>query len=238
MSISQIKKQIEEFSAYLGRDIKGLEKLRKLKESFNELRTQLSSSEQKQTDANQRSESAFSEVSRMKVDADLSSQEIHRLRQVISNLQREIAETTKSRQSDEKAEFTEDDDSAEHSQYRSAMKKLRMHLRQCPKPTARNRRISMVTFNRTDFSKGWSHQALWILGASIAALSAFEGAVTIVSSEDIASLESYDENGPNKRHQFISWFRGNIDTHGPDRDAICDIPTHLPNGRLSAEIRR
>ena len=225
MSISQLKKQFEELAAYLGRDVHGLEKLRKLKESFTEVRTQLASAVQSAEIAKTNLDAAFNETIKAKSELEEMRLENHRLRQVSENLTRDISAA-------KKPEASPDADDSEvplkHKQYRAVIKELRRHVSKCPSATSatRHRSSASRTYDRDSFSKGWSHKAIWILGASVAILAAFAGEVTISSNETIADLEQYDPKNPNGKHQFIQWMRDNFDDIG--RDAISDIPTHHP----------
>ena len=224
MSVSQIKKQFEELVAYLGRDTRGLEKLRKLKEAVNELRTGLASSETEAATAKDRMEMAFTESTKAKSELVAAQQELHSLRQRVENLTRDLAAETKTIPTNE--ENDEDpvrDLTQGQRQYRAVIKELRRQLPRCPNPTMEIRRklLREMRFERDELSKGWSHQGIWALGASVAILAALYGEVIIVSRENVWDLEPEYEDGIKQKHQTIQWIRHF--TKQSDTDPLCRL---------------
>ncbi len=217
MSVAQVKKQFEELATYLGRDERGLEKLRTLKDAVNTLRTGLASANQKAQDATDKMELAMSASVTAEVDLKEARLEIHRLRQIVENLTHDMGRVSS-------PATDEDDDSvpkaATHREHRAVMKSLRRHLRTCPKPVNRAKQLKSMVFERASFAKGWSHESLWILGASVALLSAFDGEVTIVSGERFTDMETKTEE---TARQFVQWFRNNIDFSDSDKDPVSQI---------------
>lgn len=229
MSISQIKKQFEELSVSLGRDVHCLEKLRKLKESFTELRTRLASVESESTHAIELKELAFVEANKAKSELADAQQEIHRLRQVVGNLTRDMETATKTEpvieaEDDEIREMTRD-----QRQYRAMIKELRRNLPYCPLPAvaSHHRADVLRSYDRNSLSAGWSHQEIWCLGAAVAILATLYGEVGIISNEKIKDLESTTDDSMDKRkHQTLSWIRKTIDFNDKD-----------PLSKLSNEVR-
>jgi len=208
VSISQIKKQFEEMSTYLGRDVTGLEKLRKLKDSVNELRTQLTASTQARENAESRTELIFAESTRAKTELSEARREIHSLRQRADNIARELELATDVEESlEDDAGMVDGHLTRDQRQYRAVIKELRKQLPYCPLSVVRMASNRTRYYDRDALSKGWSHQALWALGASVAILAAFEGDVGIVSNDKVVELEPAVRGTANRNHQTVQWLR-------------------------------
>jgi hypothetical protein len=214
MSISQVKKQFEEFAAYLGRDTVGLDKLRKLKDAVNVIRTRLSSSEERELEAVELKAVATSRAASAELKLEDALSENRRLNQLIQNLTRDLELSKKPAVSNEK-DLPQDDEghTTTEAELKSAIKQLRSRMRYCPMAVRRS--DGVYTFDRDSFSRGWSHQSLWELGASVAMLSFFFGKVTIRSSKVIKDMEMDRDPNSNMgvgRH-IVQWLRRNIDVN-------------------------
>ena len=215
LSISQIKKHFEDMSSYLGRDATGIEKLRKLKEAVNVVRTKLSESEQSADLAVRQMEIAHAESIKAKRERDDSVKEVQRLNQVVNTLTRQLSEAWKQDSSDDLE--IQASVSLKQKQYRSTIKRLRRVLPECPgarsffpKSLSKER-----AYAREDFSKGWTYEDLWILGASTAILASFHGHVLITSNESPKDLEplAEDANGTlMRKHLTLEWVKKQIRT--------------------------
>lgn len=194
-----------------------------LKEAVNAIRTRLAEREQAAENAERQMYLARQDQIRTASELEETRLEVHRLRQLNDNLNREMAMVTKP-----DAPIDEDDDESgdgtlKQKQYRGMIKKLRSKMKYCPTPKA----FSVAEleqgrcYRREDFSKGWSHDAIWILGASVAALSSIMGFVTVESSDKMTDIDPVmeDENGELlRKHQTMQWFRKNISDK--DRDPM------------------
>lgn len=216
MSVQQVKDRVEELATYLGRDATGLEKLRKLKDAVNVLRTRLSSSEENKRRAVELCDVATSRLT--VVEAELAALRIenHRLQQVADTLLRDMESATRTElDHNEQADNAIPVDGSGSPPFRAVMKRLRKQINQCPTPITRAviQGEDVGVYSRNAFSKGWSHEALWTLGASVAALAAFAGNVVVRDRPHMAEL---DGNQDGRKHQFLQWFRSNIEFGNPE----------------------
>lgn len=218
MSVAQVKKTIAEMAEYLGRDSHGQDKLRRIKDAVNILRNKLSACTESEASAAARLKIATDEAARLRDELTASQTDIHSLRQRVNNLTADVNRLTATATTDDNQSPAASDDRA---CYKSAIKELRTLMSRCPRAISHRSRASTtgLIFTRESISKGWSHRALWMLGASVAILSAYKGEVTIISGDTISELEPYDDDDMTKKcHQFLRWFANNIDW-SPD-DAI------------------
>lgn len=205
MSVSQVKKNFEEVASYLGRDVVGLEKLRKLKDAVNVLRTSLAAAAESEQRAIQCCEAAVAQSNGSKTSLMESRLECHRLQQNVDNLTKRLADATASNATDEEI----DDDipsmmgASNSAQFAATVRELRKHMKTCPPLVAK--RGSTIVVNRSSIAKGWSRQDMWTLGASVALLSAFDGEVLVLSDEMIRELGDEKSKG-----EVIRWFSKNL----------------------------
>lgn len=219
MSIAQIKKRFDELESYLGRDANGLNKLRELKEPVNSLRKRLACSEEARQLAEALAARRAEEVQKVNGQLVELRQEVHSLRQRVANLTRDLAEATTTAPEEAPADDYEATDLSEEQRgYREAIRKLRQIIPCCPRPQLRKPKsavdsLGLDYYSKESFAKGWGHNDLWVLGASVAVLAAFHGAVAITAETMIRDgLEPCPEDVPHRsRHQTISWLRKNID---------------------------
>lgn len=213
MSISQIKRRFEQFESYLGRDVQGLGKLKALKDAVNELRTSLAQSEAKAAEQAamagklaQRSR----ELSREKEEADV---EIHRLQQVVANLKRDLrAAQAQPETSDQESEGG---DSEAH--IKGVVKRLRRSVRTCPKASRVSGEFDDLgnkarVWKRESLADGWSHEAIWNLGASVAVLLFVFGTVVLETSRtrknQVKGTDLDDQTG---LIPVVKWLKDNVD---------------------------
>lgn len=230
MSVSQIKKQFEEISTYLGRDKTGLEKLRKLKDLVNELRTRLAAATSESETATTSMNTVFAELSQAKSDLAVASQEIHRLQQVVLNLSRDLSVAEQREVSEEESDegVNTNNLTRVQQQYHAMVKKLRKQLPFCPRAvdaahTDRNAEV-LRYYDRHSLSEGWSHQDIWTLGAAVAVLCAITGEVAIVSQKEmVRDLEFTGSDCDKRNHQTVQWIRKIFDEGESDAvRELCD----------------
>lgn len=204
MSVSQVKKNFEELTTYLGRDVAGLEKLRKLKDAVNVLRTNLAAAAESEQRAIQCRELAVAELNDLKTESRENRLECHRLQQKVENLTKRLADATASNATDKEAEDDIPTSGVSKSaQFAGTIKELRRNMKTCPPLVAK--RGSTFVVNRSSIAKGWSRQDMWTLGASVALLSAFDGEVLVLSDEMIRQIG--DEKS---RLEVVKWFSKNL----------------------------
>lgn len=218
MSISQIKKQFEEFATYLGRDTTGLEKLRKLKESVNVLRNDLTAAKTNESHA----VGITDQLTRRAVAAEQAlaeaKQEIHSLKQRNQNLLQALEAvntTTETAEAEPEVVIKNADSEAD---VKRVMKQLRSNLKFCPPMQRRRHFVSeskcgLSVISRNDIATGWSHDAIWVLGATMAILAAFEGEILLRTDQRIRDIEMRDPNADDSLGRpLIQWFcKHNVD---------------------------
>lgn len=210
MSIAQVKKQFEEFAAYLGRDVAGLERLKKLKDAVNELRTRLASAEAKEASAAKAEEAMANRARTAEQELDGAKNEIQRLQQLVRNVSRDMELATARDVPDETEDY-----SASPMELRT-LKRLRSRLKHCPR-IKRMYKLPARSWDRDSIAKGWSHDAIWTLGAAMAVLVTLEG-VVVLESQD---LLRYRSAGPKDgvARSFVKWFvKNNMSVDQSDND--------------------
>lgn len=208
MSVQQVKDRFQELTMYLGRDVTGLDKLRKLKEAVNVLRTRLASAQEQLAGcattrqlAVERAISAETELANARI-------EIHSLQQRVENLTREMEQATKPLPTDDDKES---DTKLDRNELASVIKRLRKRMRYCPAQAKSHQRVSHLVpvYNRDDFAKGWSHEALWTLGASVAML-CINGNQVIIQGE--VGMVDHDEEHEGFQRNHVQWYaQHNVD---------------------------
>lgn len=217
MSVSQVKKRFAEMESYLGRDTEALRKLKLLKDDVNLLRTSLATAEEKADRAE-----AIKNAARKR--ADDAEMESHRLRaendKLIMQLKTLEAQVLASRSKASDTEQEEDESELSEElpfghdsvECKKLLKALRRSLPQCPKLTSKKSEGTCPSFIRQDFSQGWSHKSIWVLGASVAIIAAHEGGVTIV--DPIGTAMGGSGVVPPHRDgmliNFVRWFGRNF----------------------------
>lgn len=226
MSISQIKRRFEQFETYLGRDAQGIGKLKALKDAVNELRTSLAQSEARVAKQGELVEDLRKRVSDMARKLEAASIEEHRLRQVASNLERELRIAHSAPQLADVQESEEAGNTADEAGIKRVVKTLRRRLKHCPKPLRVSSEFATVAlpgdlndgchkarvWDRESIAEGWSHESLWNLGASMAVLSAMFGIVVLETKRTIIGINHH--NDPNSDESvyrpIIQWLSDNI----------------------------
>lgn len=233
MSVSKVKKRLEEMAAYLGRDATGLEKLKSLKDAVNELRTRIASSEANEAKAREHAEEMAKRARAAENELDDSRQAIGTLRQINSNLQRDLQSVLESSET----ESAEDDSTTtKEAELKRVIKRLRQKVKFCPTP---RRSVDVFTtsdkttysygdsvdatlgdtrsWNREDIAKGWTHDAIWSLGATVAILALMEGEVVIETELRMKDIDIKEPNSDESvGRQIIEWFRKNIAKDGDE----------------------
>lgn len=242
MSVSQVKRQFEEMSAYLGRDVAGQAKLKTLKDAVNTIRTSLAAAEQ-------RAEHAIAlQAATAEREVDIKQQlaettlENHRLNQQIANLQRELAGA---RAAVVSVDDEPDDDAAEQPtdgksplgkagtehELKPVIKELRRRLKYCPRMVKRvcvkgaridpveNHQIRDLTYDRNSLARGWSHSAMWTLGAAVAVLAAYNGNVTIQTQDLFALVDTDTDSDASVYRPIIQWLARHNINFGTTRKA-------------------
>lgn len=219
MSVSQVKKRFSEFETYLGRDKEALRRLKLLKDDVNVLRTSLAAAEEKAELAEVVKNAARERADKAEAEADELRIENQRLRGQAAVLMSDLASATKP-----EANPVDDDDPerlvelGEYADARRTIKALRKVMPHCPKAQDAlkynfARGSSPLLFIRQAISDGWSHTAIWKLGASVAIIAAENGRITIA---DPVGISQFGKKQANKiggfAFNFLHWFDKNHDT--------------------------
>lgn len=237
MSISQIKRRFEQFEVYLGRDVQGLGKLKALKDAVNELRTSLAQSETRAAEQSKLAEEAAQRSREIARERDAATLELQRLQQVVRNLERDlrIAQATVL---PAEADVTTGDGRTPELELKAALKRLRTRLKFCPKPTRMAGEHATYTppgckskwidvYDRDSLATGWSVDALWTLGASVALLAAMRGVAVIETKDLFNSVDQiYDVNsGESALRPAWQWYaKNNVDQVALSEAAERDCP--------------
>lgn len=215
MSIAQVKKRFEELAEYLGRDTKGLEKLRDLKAAVNVLRVKLAAAEEAEATASISKQTAIREADDAKALLTEAQQENHRLTQKLYTAERLVESTAEYYTKKYEAEDDVEPATKKPAQAAATVRELKKHLKKCPPATEQG---AAVVFAKEDISPGWSRQELWTLGASVALISAIGGQVIISSSDNIHDVLTEESD----RVKAMEWFAANLGTSVvTDFDQIC-----------------
>ena len=203
MSISKVKKQFEEFTSYLGRDTDGLKRLKSLKDSVNELRKRLASIESKEAEASALKESLLKRAIAAESEAENAQGEVLRLQQVVRGLELRIAAISVEAQAS--TPDVNDAGAGRHNDMKHVIKRLMCRLKNCPEPK-RTHALSGLSYDRESIAIGWSHDAIWTLGAAMALLVKLDGVVVLESQSLMRDREEYDESSV---LLFTKWYRKN-----------------------------
>lgn len=215
MSVSQVKKRFSEFESFLKKDKEGLRRLKLLKDDVNALRTSLAAAEEAEKLAIVVKDAARDRADKAESDAESMKLEIHRLRQQVANLTREIASISVLEDDPDDIDDTEIELDDYVKGMKATLKGLRhgRELPRCPKPadykTEKQLGIRAI-YLREDIAIGWSHKSLHTLGAAVAVLADYEGQVTIVSQTRARDQAGKGRDITAIKH-FLKWFERNID---------------------------
>lgn len=208
----QVKKQFEEMAKYLTRDAIGLEKLRKLKEAVNVLRTSLAAANEQQAREHAAKELAVNRALSAESDLAEARTELHSLRQQVVNLARDLKTKTTTEQMNADSNDSISDDSGEQAVVTKVMKTIRKRMKHCPAPicvshVAKNssRDNRWAAYDRESLAEGWSHESLWFLGASVAVLSGFFGEVRIETKNRVQKHIKEDRLHEGFGSNLIRW---------------------------------
>lgn len=223
MSISQVKKRFAEFQSYLGRDVVGLEKLKELKDAVNWVRTSLATAEHRVDELKIRNDELHLRVRDLEGENAEAAIDVQRHRQIAENLERELAALKATLVSDcDEADEPAVDTPHDEMQIKATLKRLRHMLRCCPAPVgvckdaALPAESKVLVYDREEIAEGWTREALWTLGASVALLSCFFG-VTVIQTDrrykqSVNSLRPKDPNSnENTGRHFLSWLKNSIE---------------------------
>lgn len=233
MSVQQVKKQFEELRGYLGHDVKGLERLKSLKDAVNVLRTSLAAAQEQAAASTAAVSQLVSRALAAETALASAGVELQSLRQQVANLTRELAAATKVAPAQEEAEDTAatTEPIPDLAAMKTVVKRLRTHLSYCPPAAKATQRLSgrIRIYTRESFSAGWSHEALWVLGASVALLCRMSEQVVICTDERIEDLAA-DENHEGFGRNLIQWFGKNNMDMSIERDRRAGF-VHVRNVR-------
>lgn len=237
MSVSKLKRQFEAFSTYLGRDITGHEHLRKLKESFLELRAQLAATTAKQDEAVARLEPVSSRAAVAEQKLADANAEIHKLQQQLASTTRRldgmIETSAKAAAEDtEDVAATDSESDFDEAAVKSVLKQLRKSLKYCPKCVQQPTKLiassdrTLTVLERSSVINGWSHSDLWTLGAVVSVLLLMKGGQVVVQAPELsekllASRVDPDSDESISRHLVQWFFKNNVST---------DTTTHFAGG--------
>ena len=218
MSVQNVKNNFQELSAYLARDVAGLDKLRNLKDAVNVLRTRLAAAEEKESAASGITNGAIERALVAERETEATRIENNRLQQQVAALTLALKNATVATEPDEDGDDVTSGVATE-SELKSVIKHLRKNLRYCPDIIASARvtkpdskRATIAVHDRESFATGWSHESLWTLGASVAVLAAYGGGVAITSKHSLRDIKMEDRNSESgAMRPVIQWLSTNID---------------------------
>lgn len=215
MSISQIKKQFEEFASYLNRDVNGQEKLKQLKDAVNTIRKRLAACEEKAAGEAARADVFAQRAFAAEAELAEAKIEIHQLRQKNSSLSYNLERATAAAAADADSEDCAQQGSSEMTYsepaIKRAVKQLRTRLKYCPHASGHFRHdrfpnAEARVYDRESIAQGWSHDALWTLGAAMATLVFFFGKVALETKHVAKDLDIKDSNADSSvLRQLVQW---------------------------------
>ena len=211
MSVAQVKKRFGEFESYLRRDKEGLRRLKLLKDDVNVLRTSLAAAEKHREEAivvrnewRERADSAELEVAELRVL-------VQSLQQKNDSLVRQVDELTRENTT-ESEEMHQAERELNSVTIKRIMKRLKQRLPVCPESVEGSHKNGTMTYVREDISGGWSYEDLWILGASVAMLAAFDGYVRIKAKHRFRDMNAADGDADlTLARHVIQWYKKSID---------------------------
>lgn len=218
MSVAQVKKRFGEMESYLGRDKEALRRLKLLKDDVNILRTSLAAAEEKAEQAEIVKNAARDRADKAEFEAEELKADLERLRSVVGGLQAKaelLTEQLSQAIDDRQKQSVEPAD--REAAFKRMMRQLRDRMEFCPVSPRNGGKIPSETmwFNKSDFTTGWSHNEIWMLGASVAALVTFFGQIVLFSDETVRTMVKKERLGSYAR-PLTRWFSKNIRKDGVD----------------------
>lgn len=212
MSVSQVKKQFVEFSAYLGRDTTGQEKLKKLKDAVNGLRTSLASADARAADAEKVSAAWAQRANTAETELAAAKIEIQRLQQLNQNLSHRVQAADAV--ADQPADDVEIETTNIGSEFeiKQVLKRLRTRQKFCPAPKRirKSNNDKVYSWDRETIATGWSYDAIWTLGATMALASKFFGIAMLETQHTFRNMDLDDrEDETGIMRPFLQWFTKN-----------------------------
>lgn len=206
MSMQQVKNRFEELASYLNRDTEGLKKLKSLKDAVNVLRTDRAAAAERADSAERRRDVAVqerrtaeaavaglhTELQRVRAECHSLTLQLQNARAIITGSDDKLkpARPGWSGVVDPLVHFSDGQSVA----LTFAVERLRKRQPYCPMPrshlliagrpedTTPERAIDVyMIWDREQLATGWSYEALWQLGASVAVLAASERNVIIAA---------------------------------------------------------
>jgi hypothetical protein len=201
---AQVKNRFKILSTYLGQDKAGQAMLKDLKDAVNVLRKKAAATTEAATDAEA---SRAAAVDRAKESDSALKESQQELRQVWGEVRRltQLVEA--------KPVAIDMTPTPLSGTVKSVVKQLRRDLKYCPLNEGRMlfRGDSIEVFDRDKIAGGWSHAAIWRLGASTALLASMAGAVVIETTERVKDWKERDDDFA-VGNQLLSWWKKNIDS--------------------------
>jgi len=190
---AQLKAAYDDLVTYLGKDAKGLEKAKRLKDAANELRKKLAAAEErlKQMEAVKdaareradAAEAARDAAGRERVAAEVETQNLSsRLSQLaLKKMARETYDMEERVKLAKLVNATVDD--SDISETLRVLQRLRAGMPECARQRATIDLYGqpMRIFARHDLVTGWGDEALWQLGASVALLTLNYGFIMLAT---------------------------------------------------------
>ena len=209
MSIAQVKKRLDDMSAYIGRDQHGIDKLRELKDAVWVIRARLASLEEDAERSAKLRDIAIADAAMAKASLERERLEIQRLRQIVETQSNHIA----ARRAKEDAEKRDSHESPPQPTTEGEMigviRALRKRITYCPRPVRTTKGVELFVYRVSDFVQDWSHQSLWTLGAAVAVLSEMEHCVVFETSRNRAEFRDQERDGSYAMH-LCKWIARNI----------------------------
>ena len=215
MSVQKVKDRFADLEAYLGRDVTGLKKLKELKDAVNVLRTSQAAAQDRAAECELAKQSLVARAVRAEMELAELKLAAHSLQQRADNLRRDLTAATKA-EAEERVldEPISECESDEQSIITKVLKRVRKQMRYCPEATcvnhvrgnnSRNKNNRWAAFDRDTLAEGWSHESLWLLGASVALLTGFFGEVRIVTDNRVQEFINEDREHEGFGKHLIQW---------------------------------
>ena len=186
---AQLKAAYDDLVTYLGKDTKGKEKAKRLKDAANELRKGLAAAEEKAEQLEAVKNAARDRADELAKENAAMTAAIHSLRQQLDvHIKREERNRSVSGMCNRLPPVTP-------TRLAATLLELQMRLPVCPRPfmTLPIGAANVPVFDRAELAKDWSTQSLCDLGAAVALLSATYKCIILVSdSVTYSEPESLD----------------------------------------------
>lgn len=205
---AQLKAAYDDLVTYLGKDTKGLEKAKRLKDVANELRKKLAAAEEKLEQVEAVKAAARERADKAEVAIPELQLEVQRQAQQIGNLQQQLAASAEAAAVKEDVDAPPDSD-AELPQIRAAVSLLVNNLPQHPPAVAvlTLDKRSVAVIDRDAITSGWSARSLQMLGAFVALTVAHDGSVAITGARQRYRGELVSRLGKNSNlvKRYARW---------------------------------